>query len=179
MFLSLTQGHQHGISLPSASSADTGLNSDQLLAKALFPAWVWVYTVGVTFCVKIKHVSKCICPVWLHEWEDWIHALSKPLVMGGGWVWSSPFFLHGSFVWTSLLPLPPHLFSYLGLILSPCRLWTHRTLDFFIFYFTVRIHQRDAEWPNLIRFSWMETTSQWYETYNCTHSTEIFNRPYY
>ena len=84
MFLSLTQGHQHGISLPSASSADTGLNSDQLLAKALFPAWVWVYTVGVTFCVKIKHVSKCICPVWLHEWEDWIHALSKPLVMGGG-----------------------------------------------------------------------------------------------
>ena len=37
MLLSLTQGHQHGISIPSASSRETGLISDQLLAKALFP----------------------------------------------------------------------------------------------------------------------------------------------
>ena len=103
MFLSLTQGHQHGISIPSASSADTGLNSDQLLAKALFPAWVWVYTVGVTFCVKIKHVGKCICPVWLHEWEDWIHALSKPLVMGGG---GGGFGLHPFFFMVHLFEPP-------------------------------------------------------------------------
>ena len=58
MLLSLTQGHQHGISIPSASSRETGLISDQLLAKALFPAWVRVSIVGVAFCDYLRHKAE-------------------------------------------------------------------------------------------------------------------------
>ena len=61
-------------------------------------------------------------PVWLQGREDWIHALSKPLVgrwwwwWGGQWSWSTPVLLCGH-LFVSLPP--PYFFSYLGLFWLP------------------------------------------------------------
>ena len=85
--------------LCSTRSRNTGLNSDQLLARALFQGaclglsldreWLSVYN---------KHECKRIFPGWLQGWEDWIHAPSNPLVVGGSGASQHPFSFKGSHI---------------------------------------------------------------------------------
>ena len=86
----------------SVRSLNTGLNSDQLLSRALFQACVR-FSLGSGFLCINKHVCKQICMVWLQGREDWIHAPSKPLKEVGGW--STPVLLCGSFFYPSLPPI--------------------------------------------------------------------------
>ena len=68
-------------------------------------------------CIN-EHVCKHICPVWLQEREDWIHAPSEPIAGLGGGVGLHPF----CFVVCFLYPPSSLFFSPLGLALSPSRL---------------------------------------------------------
>ena len=77
----MTISLQKAVTIPSARSRNTGLNSDELAARDLFQECVCAFLPRECLLCINKHVCKQICPVWLQGRKDCFSCYSLSLPM--------------------------------------------------------------------------------------------------
>lgn len=116
-------GYSNIYNIPSGHSRNTGLNSDQILARALFQTCVWV-SPQEWLSVYIVN-NPCVDSLASRAGGNWIHAMLKPLVGKRGGMVQHPLFSLRVHLFSPLL----YFFAYLGLALSTSRLQTRMSLN--------------------------------------------------